>query len=63
MRFWIDAAPPFNRPPQVIKLIEDLVVDEDTDKLDFLKLYDYFRDTDVGDACSSGRSRSSRASC
>ncbi len=50
LRIWIDDAPPFNRPPQVIKPIPDLVVDEDTDKLDFLDLYDYFRDTDVGDS-------------
>ncbi len=50
LRVWIDDAPPFNRAPQVIKAIPDLVVDEDTDKLDYLNLYDFFRDTDVGDS-------------
>ena len=50
IRVWIDDAPPFNRAPQVIKIIQDVTVDEDTDKVDALHLYDFFRDTDVGDA-------------
>jgi len=50
IRVWIDDAPPFNRAPQVIKIIQDLTIDEDTDEVDALHLYDYFRDTDVGDA-------------
>jgi hypothetical protein len=49
LRIWVDNVPPFTRPPQIIKPIPDLIVDEDTDKLDFLDLYDYFIDTDIGD--------------
>lgn len=49
LRLWVDDAPPFSRPPQIIKPIPNLVVDEDTNKLDYLNLYDYFKDTDVGD--------------
>ncbi len=49
LRIWVDDTPPFSRPPQIKKTIPDLVVDEDTNKLDFLNLYDYFIDTDVGD--------------
>jgi len=49
LRLWVDDTPPFSRPPQIIKPIPDLTVDEDTHKMDYLKLYDYFRDTDVGD--------------
>ena len=49
LRVWVDDTPPFSRPPQIIKGIPDLVVDEDTNKLDFLDLYDFFIDTDVGD--------------
>lgn len=49
LRIWVDDVPPFKRAPQIIKPIPNLVVDEDTNKLDFLNLYDYFRDTDVGD--------------
>jgi hypothetical protein len=45
----VDDTPPFSRPPQIKKGIENLRVDEDESKLDYLKLYDYFIDTDVGD--------------
>ena len=44
---WIEA-PPIWHPPQPIKPIPDLVVDEDTDLPAYLDLYDYFYDTDVG---------------
>jgi hypothetical protein len=50
LRVWVDDTPPFSRPPQILKGIDNLVVDEDTSKLDFLNLYDHFIDTDVGDS-------------
>ncbi len=49
LRVWVDDTPPFSRPPQIIKKIDNLVVEEDTSKLDYLDLYDHFIDTDVGD--------------
>ncbi len=49
LRLWVDDAPPFSRPPQIKAPIPDLAVDEDTNKVDYLDLYDYFIDTDVGD--------------
>ena len=49
LRVWVDDTPPFSRPPQIIKGIPNLVVDEDTDKVDYIDLSDHFIDTDVGD--------------
>jgi hypothetical protein len=50
LRLWIDGVPPYNRPPQVKQPIPDLIVEEDTDLPNKLNLYEYFEDTDVGDA-------------
>ena len=49
LRIWVDDTPPFSRPPQIKGPIPNLVVEEDTNKLDFLNLNDFFKDTDVGD--------------
>ena len=50
LRLWVDDTPPFSRAPQIIKPIPNLVVEEDTNKVDYLNLYDHFIDTDVGDS-------------
>jgi len=49
LRLWVDDTPPFSRPPQIIKGIPNKEVEEDTDLVDFIDLYDHFVDTDVGD--------------
>ncbi len=45
LRIWSDWRYPEPPPP---KPIPDLVVDEDTDMVDYIYLYDHFIDTDVG---------------
>jgi hypothetical protein len=47
LRLWVDDSPPPPPPPKWARPIPDLFVDEDTDKLAFLELWDYAYSNDV----------------
>jgi hypothetical protein len=49
LRLWGDDQSYIPPNPQVIKVIPDLEVDEDTDMVGYLDLYEHFEDGDVGD--------------